>query len=82
MWKATFSWHVEDMDLYSVNYIHWGAPKTWYCIPPQFGYQLEQVAQKLFPDFASSCFNLLRHKAIMIGPKLLEAASWTTFCTR
>merc|ERR1712032_914446 len=37
------------------------------------GYQLEQVAQKLFPDFASSCFNLLRHKAIMIGPKLLEA---------
>jgi len=73
MWKATFSWHVEDMDLYSVNYIHWGAPKTWYCIPPQFGYQLEQVAQKLFPDFASSCFNLLRHKALMIGPKLLEA---------
>merc|ERR1712209_363856 len=57
----------------SVNYIHWGAPKTWYCIPPQFGYQLEQVAQKLFPDFASSCFNLLRHKALMIGPKLLEA---------
>ena len=31
------------------------------------------MAQKLFPDFASSCFNLLRHKALMIGPKLLEA---------
>lgn len=73
MWKATFSWHVEDMDLHSVNYIHYGAPKTWYCVPPQFGYQLEQVAQKLFPDFANACFNLLRHKAIMIGPKLLEA---------
>jgi len=73
MWKATFSWHVEDMDLCAINYIHYGAPKTWYCIPPQFGYKLEQVAQKLFPDFAESCFNLLRHKAIMIGPKLLEA---------
>jgi len=73
MWKATFSWHVEDMDLYSVNYLHYGAPKTWYTIPPQYGYQLEQVAQKLFPDFAASCFNLLRHKAIMISPKLLEA---------
>ena len=32
-----------------------------------------QVAQKLFPDFTLACFNLLRHKAIMIGPKILEA---------
>jgi len=73
MWKATFSWHVEDRDLYGVNLLHYGAPKTWYCIPPQKAYMLEQVAQKLFPDMTRACFNLLRHKAIMIGPKLLEA---------
>ena len=73
MWKATFSFHVEDMDLYAVNLIHYGAPKTWYGIPPSEGHKLEQVARKLFPDMAKTCFNLMRHKAIMISPKLLEA---------
>ena len=69
MWKATFSWHIEDMDLYSVNCkfsfshistyvkifsdLHNGAPKTWYCIPPQFGYKLEQVQNLAFPNLCT-----------------------------
>jgi histone demethylase JARID1 len=30
---ATFCWHVEDLFLNSVNYMHHGATKTWYIVP-------------------------------------------------
>jgi jumonji domain-containing protein 2 len=31
-WKSMFCWHKEDMDLYSVNYLHAGASKYWYSV--------------------------------------------------
>jgi len=73
MWKATFSWHVEDLDLHGVNFIHYGAPKTWYCVPPKHGYKLEQAANQLFPEWNQHCFNFLRHKVCMMSPKLLTS---------
>ncbi|RKO94159.1 JmjC domain, hydroxylase-domain-containing protein, partial [Blyttiomyces helicus] len=71
MWKATFAWHLEDMDLYSINYIHFGAPKQWYVVPPAHRQRFEALAKSIFSDEASNCPEFLRHKTCILSPKIL-----------
>jgi len=75
MWKTTFAWHTEDMDLYSINYLHYGAPKTWYCIPPKHGSRLERLANGYFSSNHKECPAYLRHKMTMISPSHLKKYS-------
>ncbi|UJR31768.1 hypothetical protein I4U23_019246 [Adineta vaga] len=75
MWKATFAWHTEDMDLYSINYLHFGAPKQWYVIPPSCGKQFENFAASHFPSLAKRCPAFLRHKMTLISPSILTKQS-------
>lgn len=56
MWKASFAWHTEDMDLYSINYLHYGAPKSWYAIPSEYGLKFERVANGKFASCIVCCY--------------------------
>uniref|UniRef100_K7F3C3 [histone H3]-trimethyl-L-lysine(9) demethylase n=1 Tax=Pelodiscus sinensis TaxID=13735 RepID=K7F3C3_PELSI len=72
MWKTSFAWHTEDMDLYSINYLHFGEPKSWYSVPPEHGKRLERLAKGFFPGSAQSCEAFLRHKMTLISPSILK----------
>ena len=49
---STFCWHTEDHWTPSINYLHWGEPKTWYGIPSRYAEKAEEVmrssAKELF----------------------------------
>ena len=62
IWLLCACRHTEDMDLASVNFLHYGAPKSWYCIPPAHRERFERVLQGLLPDMFRACPEFLRHK--------------------
>ena len=59
--------HTEDMELHSINYLHYGAPKHWYCIPPAHRERFETWVKGLLPDCFRACSEFFRHK-VRLGP--------------
>lgn len=75
MWKSFFGWHKEDIDLYSVNYNHCGASKIWYCVSPKDSAKFDTMARGLFPQAAAACPAFVRHKDVMVSPRVLRSYS-------
>lgn len=72
LWKATFAWHLEDQDLYSINYLHFGAPKQWYSIPQQERHKFFDLMKETFNDEYKHCPEFLRHKTFLVSPQFLD----------
>lgn len=49
--------------MYSLNYMHWGAPKMWYGVPGKDAMKLEAAMKKHLPDLFEEQPDLL-HKLV------------------
>lgn len=54
--------HTEDKDLASINYLHYGAPKMWYCIPPKDRKKFEDLLAAEYRAEFMKCKEYPRHK--------------------
>jgi jumonji domain-containing protein 2 len=79
-WRAMFAFHVEDMDLYSINYLHHGDPKSWYSVPPTHRKRFESLAESFFQDEYRGCHDFLRHKGKLFSPWKLKE-NWIPYET-
>ncbi|XP_061839855.1 lysine-specific demethylase 5B-B isoform X2 [Nerophis lumbriciformis] len=70
---SSFCWHIEDHWSYSINYLHWGEPKTWYGAPGFAAEQLEGVMTKLAPELFDSQPDLLHQLVTIMNPNTLMA---------
>uniref|UniRef100_A0A8C9VLZ7 [histone H3]-trimethyl-L-lysine(9) demethylase n=1 Tax=Scleropages formosus TaxID=113540 RepID=A0A8C9VLZ7_SCLFO len=65
MWKTTFAWHTEDMDLYTPP-----APATTHPPSPP-----ARTLPRFFPGSSQGCDAFLRHKMTLISPSILKKYS-------
>lgn len=68
-----FCLHREDSDLASINFLHSGEPKHWYCVPARERVKLEKLLMKLLnPIYA--CKTAYLHKCFLLPPEILVTA--------
>uniref|UniRef100_A0A8R2CA09 [histone H3]-trimethyl-L-lysine(4) demethylase n=1 Tax=Bombyx mori TaxID=7091 RepID=A0A8R2CA09_BOMMO len=71
---ATFCWHNEDHWSYSINYLHWGEPKTWYGVPSSKAEQFEAAMKAEAPELFQLQPDLLHQLVTIMNPNVLMKA--------
>lgn len=70
---ATFCWHNEDHWSYSINYLHWGEPKTWYGVPGSQAERFEHSMKSAAPELFHSQPDLLHQLVTIMNPNILTS---------
>jgi histone demethylase JARID1 len=80
---SSFAWHTEDHWSYSINYMHWGEPKTWYGVSGAKAELLEECMKKNAPELFEQSPDLLHQLTTIMNPNVLMAygvpVSWIFF---
>ncbi|KAJ3672154.1 hypothetical protein LUZ60_006875 [Juncus effusus] len=69
---SSFCWHVEDHHLYSLNYMHFGAPKMWYGVSGNDASKLEASMRNNLPDLFDEQPDLLHNLVTQFSPSRLK----------
>lgn len=67
---SIFQLHREDINLYAVNQVLWGYPKSWYCIAEQYTKKVYKCLDVLI-DNEDGCNNSIQHKNIYVDANYL-----------
>merc|ERR1719362_2519858 len=78
---STFCWHTEDHWTPSINYLHWGEPKTWYGIPSRYAEKAEEVMRSSAKELFQGQPDLLHHIVTTMNPNVLQAHGIPVFRT-
>ncbi|XP_071961642.1 lysine-specific demethylase 5A-like [Antedon mediterranea] len=78
---SSFCWHTEDHWSYSINYLHWGEPKTWYGVPGSYAEDFETVMKSNAPELFEAQPDLLHQLVTIISPTVLRKNNVPVFRT-
>ena len=64
---------MEDLNMASINFHHFGAPKFWYGISRSDYKKFENFVKTRMPEKFIECNEVLRHKTTLINPYILKS---------
>eukprot|EP00468_Gymnochlora_sp_CCMP2014_P010035 CAMPEP_0167748648 /NCGR_PEP_ID=MMETSP0110_2-20121227/4953_1 /TAXON_ID=629695 /ORGANISM="Gymnochlora sp., Strain CCMP2014" /LENGTH=590 /DNA_ID=CAMNT_0007633683 /DNA_START=13 /DNA_END=1786 /DNA_ORIENTATION=+ len=70
---SSFCWHCEDHHLPSINYLHRGDPKVWYCVPSSEAKKFEDVMHQNLPSLFKKEPDLIHKLCTTLDPGILVA---------
>ncbi|CAH8468945.1 unnamed protein product [Schistosoma haematobium] len=70
---SSFCWHIEDHWSYSINFNHWGEPKTWYGVSRLHADDFERAMKKHATELFDQAPDLLHHITTNVNPNILQA---------